>query len=94
MEKFGCNTENTKSRLIGNLKEFIVNIIKFITVNVNLVVTKVILNSSIIEFARKVGTIALWNLFFLLMTLVQNFMLIKNIIIRNGKIVWKHGPYC
>ena len=59
MEKFGCNTENTKSRLIGNLKEFIVNIIKFITVNVNLVVTKVILNSSIIEFARKVGTIAL-----------------------------------
>ena len=65
MEKFGCNTENTISRIIGNLKEFIVNIIKFITVNVNLVVTKVTLNSSIIDFARKVDTIALWNLLFI-----------------------------
>ena len=64
MEKFGCNTENTISRIIGDLKEFIVNIIKFITVNVNLVVTKVTLNSSIIDLARKVGTIALWNLLF------------------------------
>ena len=45
MENFGCNSDNTISRMIGFLKEFIVNIIKVITINVDSVVKKVTLNS-------------------------------------------------
>ena len=48
MEKFVCNTENAISRVSGILKEFIVNIIRVIANNVNSVVKKVTLNSSII----------------------------------------------
>ena len=48
MENFGCNSDNTISRMIGLLKEFIVNIIKVIAINVDSVVKKVTLNSSII----------------------------------------------
>ena len=48
MEKFVCNTENAISRVSGILKEFIVNIIRVIAINVNSVVKKVTLNSSII----------------------------------------------
>ena len=54
-------TENTIPRIIGILKEFVVNIIKVIAINVNPIVTKFTLNSSIIiinifsaDFARKV----------------------------------------
>ena len=54
-------TENTIPKIIGILKKFIVNIIKVIAINVNPVVTKVALNSSIImtnifstDFVRKV----------------------------------------
>ena len=48
MEKFVCNTGNAISRVSGILKEFIVNIIKVIAINVNSVVKKVPLNSTII----------------------------------------------
>ena len=41
-------TENTIPWIIGIFKEFIVNIIKVIVINVNPIVTKVTLNSSII----------------------------------------------
>ena len=41
-------TENTIPRIIGILKEFIVNIIKVIAINVNPVVIKFTLNRSII----------------------------------------------
>ena len=61
MEKFGCNTENIIPRIIGILKQSIVNIIKVITIKMNPVVTKVTLNSSFViinivstDFARKV----------------------------------------
>ena len=54
-------TENTKSRIVGILKKFIVNIIKVIAINMNPIVTKVTLNSLIIiitffstDFAKKV----------------------------------------
>ena len=54
-------TENTIPRIIGILKEFIVNIIKVIAINVNPIVAKFTLNSLIIiinifstDFARKV----------------------------------------
>ena len=40
-------TEDTIPRIIGILKEFIVNIIKVIAINVNPIVTKFTLNSSI-----------------------------------------------
>ena len=53
--------ENAIPRIIEILKEFIVNIIKVIAINVNPIVTKVTLNSSVIiinilstDFARKV----------------------------------------
>ena len=53
--------ENTIPRIIGILKEFIVNIINVIAINVNPIVTKFMLNSSIIiinifsiDFTRKV----------------------------------------
>ena len=48
MENSGCNTENTISRMIGFLKEFIVSIIKVVVINVNSVVKKVTLNNLII----------------------------------------------
>ena len=54
-------TENTIPRIIGILKEFLANIIKVKAINVNPIVTKVILNSLMIinnifstDFARKV----------------------------------------
>ena len=54
-------TENTIPWIIGIFKELIVNIIKVIAINVNPVVTKVTLNSSIIiinifstDLARKI----------------------------------------
>ena len=54
-------TENTIQRIIGILKEFIVNIIKVIAINVNSIVAKFTLNSLIIiikvfstDFERKV----------------------------------------
>ena len=53
--------ENTIPRIIGILKGFIANIIKVIAINLNPIVTKFTLNSSIIiinifsiDFARKV----------------------------------------
>ena len=55
------STENTIPRIIRFLKEFIVSIIKLIAINVNPIVIKFTLNSSIIiinifstNFARKV----------------------------------------
>ena len=54
-------TENTIPRIIGILKELIVNIIQVITINVNPIVAKFTLNSLILiinifstDFARKV----------------------------------------
>ena len=54
-------TENRIPRIMGILKEFIVNIIKIIAINVNLIVAKFTLNSLIIiinisstDFAREV----------------------------------------
>ena len=54
-------TENAIPRIIGILKEFIVNIIKVIAINMNPIVAKFTLNSLIIiinifstDFARKV----------------------------------------
>ena len=54
-------TENTIPRIIGILKEIIVNIIKVIAINVNPIVEKFALNSLIIiikifstDFAKKV----------------------------------------
>ena len=76
MEKFVCNTENAISRVSGILKDFIVNIIRVIAINVNSVVKKVTLP----YFPQ---TLQSWRYctlgpLFLLIILVQNFMLVKS----------------